>query len=240
MDGVTGRSYTFNQIKELVRSFGSALVKRGFRKGDVLSIYLPNIPEYIIVFYGVLSVGGIVTTVNPTNTEGELLYQLKDSGAKYLVTLPKLADNAMSAAGKAGVNNVFVFGSIEKCESAWDLLKDDGNNFPTHVRINIKEDVCVLPYSSGTTGIPKGVMLTHYNLVAFITLSEAVRKAGTKYETASDLEAGLGLLPFYHAYGLLVSLGVYMIHGMMVIALPKFEPEMFLKYIQEYKVGDGV
>ena len=234
VDAFSGRSYTFKQIKILVKKFGSALVKRGFQKGDVFAIFLPNMPEYSIVFHGVIFLGGIVTSLNPMYTEDEVLYQLKDSKAKFLITIPQLASQAKAVASRAGLKNVYVFGEAEGCESVLPFLADDGSQFPEHVSVRPKEDLFLLPYSSGTTGFPKGVVLTHYNVISAITmLSQEKFFDVTQKEDA----AVLGLLPFYHSFGMIVAMGLCLLHGAKVVCMPKFDAEVLLKTIQIHKVN---
>lgn len=148
MDAVSGRSYSFKQLKDLTHRLSSALVKRGFKKNEVLAIYLPNMIEYPIIFYGVAFIGGICTTVNPLYSAQELTRQLRMSGAKYLVTIPPLAEAAKDAAASEGVRSVFVIGdAIQGCESLSDLLADDATAFPEQMDINPKEDLVGLSLS---------------------------------------------------------------------------------------------
>ena len=142
VDAISGRSYSFNQLKDLTHRFSSALVKRGFKKNEVLAIFLPNVIEYPIIFYGVAFIGGVCTTVNPLFSAQELARQLRMSGAKYLVTIPTLAEAAKDTAASEGVRSVFVVGgAAQGCESLSDLLADDGTAFPEQMVINPKEDL---------------------------------------------------------------------------------------------------
>ena len=147
VDAISGLSYSFNQLKNLTQRLSSALVKRGFKKNDVLAIYLPNVIEYPIIFYGAAFIGGVVSTVNPLYSSQELARQLRMSGAKYLVTIPPLAESVKDAAALEGVRSVFVIGEAHGCESLSDLLSDDGTAFPEHVNINPKEDIVGLCFS---------------------------------------------------------------------------------------------
>jgi len=165
IDGPSGRTITYGQLVGAIRLVASSLAKRGFQKGDVMAIYSPNLPEYAIAFQAVAMLGGINTTVNPLYTAGELAHQLEDSGAKYLLTVPPFLANAKAAAAEAGgIREIFVFGEAEGATPFASLLQSDGSLPPVH--LDPMQDVIVLPYSSGTTGLPKGVMLTHYNLVS--------------------------------------------------------------------------
>lgn len=229
VDAVSGRSYSYSKLKNLTQRFASALVKRGFNKDDVLAIYLPNAIEYPIIFYGVAFLGGVLTTVNPLYSSKDLERQLRISGAKYVVTISQLAENAKDAAASAGVVSVIALGEAPGCESLSSLLSDDGTAFPEHVQINTKEDVIVLPFSSGTTGLSKGVMMTHYNLVAGLVLL-------FDNNVVPDNAIVLNLLPFYHIYALLVMMGGCLQVGSKLVLLSRFEPVSFLKAMQDYKV----
>ena len=171
IDAPSGRTLTYRGWADGVRATAAGLAQRGFRKGDVFAIYSPNHPEYAIAFHAVSLLGGVVTTINPAYTPTELGHQLKDAGARYLVTTPAFVDKASVAAHENHLREVFVFG-----ESFDSLLASRGD--PPDVPIDAMNDVVALPYSSGTTGLPKGVMLTHHNLVANILQSARVFGVG--------------------------------------------------------------
>ena len=214
-----------------VRKLGSALTKRGFKKGDVFALYLPNVPEYPILFFGVVALGGVVTTLNPAFTEKEIAYQLKDSGAKYIVTVPANAEKAREAASEVGINEVFVIGEAEGCKPLAALLDDDGSAFPGNVSINPKDDLCAMPYSSGTTGFPKGVMLTHHNIVSQLCMimHDTFRSHPLRGNT-------LGLLPFFHIFGMVVVMAQYLKRGGKIVCMQQFDGEHMLRLIQDFKV----
>lgn len=157
IDGPTGRTLTYKQVAGGARLIASSLAKRGFKKGDVFAIYSPNVPEYVLAFHGTAMVGGIVTTANPLYTPDELAFQLNDTRAKYLLTIPMFLEKAMAAARQSKVEEIFVLGEAAGAPPFASLLQGDGQ-LPD-VAINPKADLIVLPYSSGTTGLPKGVML---------------------------------------------------------------------------------
>lgn len=230
IDGPTGRTLTYNQLCGAIRLVASSLSKRGFGKGDVFAIYSPNLPEYTVAFHAVILLGGIVTTLNPLYTAEEVEHQLKDSGASYILTIPMFLANAQAAAQAAGLKEVFVFGEAEGATPFASLLKSDGQLPP--VEINPHEDLAVLPYSSGTTGFPKGVMLTHYNLVANITQCESP----DDFTIVTDQDTIMGVLPFFHIYGMVVIMNLSLARGATVVTVPRFDPPQFLELIQKYKV----
>src|SRR5262245_63458351 len=195
IDGPTGRTITYVELAAAIRRTAAGLAARGFQKNDVLAIYSPNLPEYAVAFHAVAMLGGINTTINPLFTPAELSQQLEDARARALVTVPPFLDKAAEAARDAGVRELYVFGEAEGAIPFSSLLSS-GGSLPD-VAIDRREQVVVLPYSSGTTGLPKGVMLTHYNLVANILQSACVMK------TEED-DVLLGVLPFFHIYGMVV------------------------------------
>jgi len=229
VDGPTGRTLTFGQVANGARLVASSLAKRDFKKGDVFAIYSPNLPEYAVAFHAILMLGGIVTTVNPLYTVDELVFQLKDTNAKYLVTVPPFADKAKEAAQQSRVEEVFVFGEAEGATSFASLLKSDGQ-LP-EVKINPREDLCAIPYSSGTGGLPKGVMLTHYNFVAATLQAENVIKW-----TFDESSRSIAVLPFYHIYGMVINMNRPIHTGRLVITIPRFDLEQFLQIIQDQAV----
>ncbi len=152
IDGPSGRTLTYRQLAEGIRRVATGLARHGFRKGDVFAIYSPNLPEYALIFNAVASLGGINTTANPLYTADELANQLKDSGARFLITVPPFLDKAKEAAAKTGIEELFVFGTAEGARPFAELLEAPPN--PPAVAIDPRHDVVVLPYSSGTTGLP--------------------------------------------------------------------------------------
>jgi acyl-CoA synthetase (AMP-forming)/AMP-acid ligase II len=227
IDGPTGRSLTYGQFEDALRRTAASLYRKGFRKGDVFGIFSTNCPEYGVAFHAVAMLGGISTLVNPLYTAEEAAFQLKNSGAKHLVTAPLFLPKAREAADLAGIEEVFVFGEAEGATAFDSLLESDGD--VPRVEINPREDLVALPYSSGTTGLPKGVMLTHYNLVANMRQMD-----GLEYFDAGDTL--LCVLPLFHIYGLVVVLNMGLHMGATVVMMPRFDLEEFLSLIQEYRV----
>lgn len=227
IEGLTGRVITYSQLADSVNQVAAGLYQRGFKKGDVFGILSPNVPEYAIIFHAVALVGGINTPVNPLYTEDEVAHQLKDAGARFLVTVPSCIDKARDAARKASIEELFVFGEAEGATPFTSLFASHSQ--VPEVTINPREDLVALPYSSGTTGLPKGVMLTHHNLVSNIRQME-----GLDYFNGNDTL--ICVLPLFHIYGLVVILNMGLYVGATIVTLPRFDLEQFLKCIDDYKV----
>ncbi len=239
IEGSTGRILTYGQLTNAIARVAASLHQRGFKKGDVFGILSPNVPEYAIALHAVASLGGIACTINPLYTETEIAHQLKDSGARFLVTVPPCLEKARAAALEAKIDELFVFENFGVAAGdtgeAFDdvtpfssLLESDGI-FPP-VEIDPREDLVALPYSSGTTGLPKGVMLTHHNLVANMCQME-----GLSY--FSDHDTLVAVLPMFHIYGLVVILNLGLRQGATIVTLPRFELEPFLQTLQKYEVS---
>ncbi|HEV2881051.1 MAG TPA: 4-coumarate--CoA ligase family protein [Pyrinomonadaceae bacterium] len=233
IDAATGRTITYRQLDAAVRRVAAGLVARGLRKGDVFAIYSPNVPEYVIAFHAVSLVGGTLTTLNPLYTVDEAAHQLRDARAKYLLTVPALLDKAREAAAHASVEEVFVFGECEGATPFAALYADegasDGQEEWPRVEIDPADDVVVLPYSSGTTGLPKGVMLTHRNLIANTLQVQAC-------ELIDEADTLVCVLPLFHIYGMVVIMNVGLYEGARIVIMPRFDLEMFLGVLQDYGV----
>ena len=159
IEGPSGRTLTYAQLDEATRSFAAGLQARGFAKGDVFAIFSPNTPEFAVAFLGVGMAGGVSTTANPLYTARELAFQLNDSGARFLLTVRPFLEVALAAARESKVEEVFVLGGGEGATPFAELLAADAAT-AEEPAIDPKQDVLALPYSSGTTAKPKGVMLT--------------------------------------------------------------------------------
>jgi acyl-CoA synthetase (AMP-forming)/AMP-acid ligase II len=226
IDGPSGRTLTFADVASAVRQVASSLAARGLRKGDVFALCCPNLPEYAVAFHGVVMAGGVVTTANPLYTADELAAQLQDAGAAYVLTVPAFLDKAKAAA-KAQVRELFVLGEGAGATPFAALLQGDSQ--PTEVSINPRQDLAVLPYSSGTLGRPKGVMLTHYNLIALLQQIDPLLPDRTG-------DRVLGVLPFFHIFGLQVLMNHTLRSGITCVTMPRFELELFLRVIQDHRI----
>lgn len=225
IDGPTGRTLTYGQLAGAIRSLAGGLVARGFAPGDVLALMAPNLPEYAVVFHGAAWAGGVVTTINPTYTAEEVRTQLRDSGATLLVTIGMFLDTAREAAEGTAVQEIFVIGEAEGARPVTELL---GSPLAEQVAVS-SDDVVVLPYSSGTTGISKGVMLSHRNLVA--NVAQVVHAA----QISGD-EKFIAVLPFFHIYGMTVLMNCGLRVGATIITMPRFDLEQFLSLHQEHGI----
>lgn len=231
IDGASGRTLTYAQLAGAIKACAAGLAAKGLTKGDVLAIYAPNVPEYAIAFHAVAMLGGITTTVNPLYTTDELAQQMRDCSAKYLLTVPPLLDKARPALASAPtVKELIVFGEAEGCTPFASLFASGST--PPNVTINPATDLVTLPYSSGTTGLPKGVMLSHRNLVAQLTT------AGARPDLAfpSDGDTLLAFLPFFHIYGIVMFLNFALWRGATVVTMVRFDLEQYLEMIQRFGV----
>lgn len=227
IDGPTGRTLTYAQLADQVASLAGGLAARGFGAGDVLGVMLPNLPEYAVLFHGVAMAGGTVTTINPTYTSHEVHHQLTDAGASLLVTIPMFLPVAAEGAEGTGVTDIFVLGeATDGAASATELF---GAPLAEPVAVDPLDDVVVLPYSSGTTGLSKGVMLTHHNLVA--NIAQVIAASGV-----DEADVIMAVLPFFHIYGMQVLMNVGLRAGATIVTMPRFDLEEFLRLHQEHGI----
>ncbi|MBJ3762650.1 AMP-binding protein [Maribius pontilimi] len=222
-DGPTGRTLTAAGLEQAIRRLAGGLKAHGLQKGDVVALMAPNIPEYAVVFHAVAFAGGIVTTINPTYTAYEVEKQLKASGAKMLITVPAFVDTAEEAASGTKVGRIAVIGGAG--DMGLDALM--GDPLDAQVPVDLERDVVVLPYSSGTTGLPKGVMLSHRNMVANVDQTLAVLPIARG-------EATVAFLPFFHIYGMNVLMNAFLAGGGALVTMPRFDLEMFLTLVARH------
>ena len=230
VDGISGQTITYGELTVLVDRLAGALAARGVGKGDVVGVFAPNTPSYAVVFHGIVRAGAVATTVNSLYTADEVADQLRDSGARLLFTVSPFLDRAAAAIEQEGVpvTQTVVVDGAPGYPSLADLLAEDAP--PPEVSIDPFTDLAVLPYSSGTTGRAKGVMLTHRNLVANLAQSQPL------FTVVPDTRV-LAVLPFFHIYGMTVVLNLGLYTGATVVTLPKFDLETFLRTIQDYRTN---
>ena len=236
-----GAQLTFAELKERADKLAASLHALGLRKGDRVGIMLPNCPQYPITFFALMRLGLIATNINPTYTPRELGVVANDAGIRALVTLDVLAP--LVEASKVAVEFLIVTSIQEYSLAGTDLVHAPGAavlfnrliaggdlSVLPRVAINATEDIALLQYTGGTTGLPKGAMLTHYNLFAN-TIQNAL---WNQYHTRRGEEKMLMVLPYFHIYGQVVGqlLGAW--NGAMTILIPKFDVNMLIQAFKEY------
>jgi acyl-CoA synthetase (AMP-forming)/AMP-acid ligase II len=227
VDGVSGREITYAQLDAMSRRVAAGFAELGIKHGDTIALYSPNTILYPVVFYGATRAGATVTTVNALYTADELHKQLVDSKAKLLVTISLFLPVATAAVEGTDVTEIFVCDAAEGYRSVMELVASTGPE--PEVTIDPAEDVAVLPYSSGTTGAAKGVMLTHRNIATNIAQAEVMIKLGLD-------ERIIAILPFFHIYGLTVLMNLPLRLGSTVVVLPKFDLEQFLTTLDQQRI----
>ncbi len=225
IEGPTGRVMTFGEMRTQTRMFAAGLATRGFGKGDRISIYSPNIPGYAPAFFGTLTAGGTAVMSNPLYTAEELGRQLKDTGARLVVTIPLLAPRALAALDALGGGEVIVFGDAERCTPYAAFLHD--GPAPV-VPCDPASDFAAFPTSSGTTGLPKSVMLSHRAIVANVEQCRHIDPVGPG-------DHAIATLPFFHIYGMVVIMCALLRRGACAVTMPQFDLEQYLKLSQQYR-----
>ena len=231
------REITYSQLEAFSNQFANALAKLGVKKGERVAIFLPNVPQFIIAYFGALRVGAVVTTISPLHREREVEYQLVDSGAETIVLLDSLCPIVEKVGEKTKLKNVIV--TRLNLESnppdisnvlCFEKLLNQNINEPVKVEIDPLEDLATLQYTGGTTGTPKGAMLTHSNLLLNALAFAAWIKGVMAQETF------LTALPLFHIYGMTTSMTVPIHLAAKMVLMPKFEPAKALEIVQRQRV----
>ncbi|MER2114980.1 MAG: long-chain-fatty-acid--CoA ligase [Solibacillus isronensis] len=252
-----GRELTYKELYESALKFANYLRSLGVEKGDRVAIMLPNCPQAVIAYYGTMYAGGVVVQTNPLYTERELQYQMADSGAKVILVMDILYPRAMKILHETNIENVIVSGIkdylpfpknlvypfIQKKQYGFSVkVEHSGTNhlFTEIMKMgktdkieqdfNFENDLALLQYTGGTTGYPKGVMLTHKNLIANTLMCDA-----WMYKCKKGEETILGILPFFHVYGMTTVLILSVMQQGKMVLLPKFDAEQALKTIDKQK-----
>ncbi|MDO8149098.1 MULTISPECIES: AMP-binding protein [unclassified Isoptericola] len=228
VDGPTGEATTFGALRAQVDAVAGAVAARGLGVGDVVALHSPNVPAFISVFHGLLRAGVTVTTLNALASGPEVGKQLTASGSKALITVSPLLAQATEGAEAAGLSrdDVVVMDGAEGYSNLRDLLAA-GAPAP-EVSFDPATHLAVLPYSSGTTGLPKGVMLTHRNLVANVLQSEP-------YIPLVRDDVVPAVLPFFHIYGMTVLMNCALHQRSTVVTMPRFDLPEYLRVITEHR-----
>ncbi len=237
-----GAHLTFRQIKEQADKFATALSRLGIKQGDRVGIMLPNCPQYVVAAFAILRLGATVVNVNPIYTPREVLVVAKDSGMRLLLTLDTLAPAAISVRDQTAIELIIITSLAEYSAAATPVSAVDGTlkftdllasvtelDLP-RVEINTDEDVAVLQYTGGTTGVPKGAMLTHYNIFANIVQTEMWSNRLSK----RGEDTYLIVIPLFHIYGFTVGMIEGVWRGVQQVLIPKYDVEVVLTAIRDY------
>ncbi len=225
-----GESLTFEELERLSSKFAIALNAMGVRKGDRVMVYLKNGPEFIIAYYGILKAGGIVVPANPMFKAMELAYQANDAGAETIVFLESLHSNIQDTVDHTCLKRLVSVGDRTIAGSVpFNEILSESRGQPPNVRIEPKEDVAVIQYTGGTTGIPKGAMITHFNLV-----SNAIMNA--KWFRWEGHDKVMGVTPFFHTWGPTVCMNSVFYSGASVHVMSRFDPEECLEVVEKEKI----
>jgi long-chain acyl-CoA synthetase len=238
-----GAQLTYAEIKDRSDRLATAMARWGIAKGDRVGVMLPNCPQYIIAVFAVLRLGAIVVNVNPLYTPREILVVAEDSGMRLLFVLEALAPAALSIRSQSSIERVVITSAaeysiaaaacpaIEGTERLSDVLASAKEpDFPV-VPIDPENDVAVLQYTGGTTGTPKGAMLTHYNIFANVVQSTslhvpALRRGDERY---------LLVIPFFHIYGFTVGIMAGTWLGAQQILIPKYDVDALLAAVKQFR-----
>lgn len=239
-----GKEYTRKQIMEMSDRFATALHNLGVRKGDVVAIYLPNSIHFMVAYYGILNIGATVTAISPLFVPREVAYQLNDSGAETIVTIDLFYNNVKQIKDETKLKNVIVCNllgerlqvereDLDKILNFDELIQKNPPN-PPKVKINPTEDVAVLLYTGGTTGLPKGAMLTHYNMLANALQIKPITEMLNK-KLGIERTVAISVLPWYHSYGQTVEIVAGALLNILGICFSQFDPVPILEAIQKFR-----
>ncbi|MCJ1384106.1 hypothetical protein MMC17_007222 [Xylographa soralifera] len=244
-DADTLRSYTYAQVKAAAIEFGKGLKSVWeWKKGDVLALFTPNCIDTPVVTWGGHWAGAILSPANPGYTAEELAFQLKDSGAKALITQKPCLSVALQAAKQVGIpeDRIILIGDERdetyKFKHFTSIRNSAGTNRYRRTKLDPQKDLAFLVYSSGTTGHPKGVMLSHSNIVSNVLMAYAGEGGHLSWKGGPDGDGDivLAFLPFYHIYGLTCLIHQSMYSGWKLVVMPKFDLEKFCSTIQSQKI----
>ncbi len=238
-----GAHLTYSQIKEQADKFATALARLGIKQGDRVGVMLPNCPQYVIAAFAILRLGATVVNTNPLYTPREVLVVAKDSAMRVLLTLDALAPAALSVLDQTKIENIIITSLAEYSAAATpapvvfgtlrlaDLLAAVAEPDLPRVEINTDEDVAVLQYTGGTTGVPKGAMLTHYNIFANVIQTDMWAHPSTR----RGEDCYLLVIPLFHIYGFTVGMLEGTWRGVQQVLIPKYDVEEVLTAIRDYR-----
>jgi long-chain acyl-CoA synthetase len=238
-----GAQLTFLGLKRRSDALAASLARLGVGKGDRVGVMLPNCPQYIIAAFGILRLGAIVVNINPSYTAREFLTVAVDSGSHVIITLDALAPLVRSVQSQTSIDQIIVTSIAEYSLAAADAPRVDGTHTlasliaqtrPSDIpRIDIaSDDVAVLQYTGGTTGTPKGAMLTHGNIWANVVQTETWTNPAY---TQNGSERYLVVIPYFHIYAFSVCMMVGLRIGALQIIHPKYDPDAVLASIRDFR-----
>jgi acyl-CoA synthetase (AMP-forming)/AMP-acid ligase II len=221
VDGSSGRPLTFAELLAQSASVANSLIARGLRKQDRVAFLVPNLPEAVVAFHGVVAAGGVAMMLNPLSTSDELAKYFSLGTPRFVITLPTMVETIRRIEPNLPL---IVIGETlaDNCESLSALL--GGSSTPPTISIDAEEDLAVMPFSSGTTGFPKGVMLTHRNLIAQVVSL----KAATDSPVVVPESSLIAVLPFFHIYGIVAFLVYAPIVRATVVTVARFDLAQYL------------
>jgi acyl-CoA synthetase (AMP-forming)/AMP-acid ligase II len=226
IDGPSGAEMTGAVLRDRIERLAGGLTSHGYGAGQVVAIMAPNMPDFTTAFHAVAYAGGTITTINPTYTAPEVMHQLMDAGATLLITVPAFLPIAQAAILGTKVQKIVVLGQADGFASLDDTM---GARITSQVPVDLDRHILVLPYSSGTTGLPKGVMLSHRNLV--VNVDQIIPLLDVR-----GSETSIAFLPFFHIYGMNVLMNAFLSAGGTLVTMPRFDLEAVLTHIQNHKV----
>ncbi|MFX1479373.1 MAG: AMP-binding protein [Promethearchaeota archaeon] len=226
---------TFKQFQEQVNIFATGLKNLGVKKGDRVALFGPNSIQWEISFYGLEKCGAILVPMNPLFKEGEVEYEANDSGVETIIVSQPEYPYVAAVKDRTKIKNIIVIESEENPEIpkgtiGWSEIMTKTMSDPPECEFNVKEDIAALVYTSGTTGLPKGTMLTHYNIVSNIV------QISQTFEL-SELDIAIIVLPLYHIYGLNVGMNQAILLGAAQVVTPRFKVKEFCELIEKYQVS---
>ncbi|HET9253955.1 MAG TPA: AMP-binding protein [Pseudonocardiaceae bacterium] len=226
IDSVTGASLTYQELTAAVSRAAAGLAAHGVARGDVVMLCGPNGADFVIAYHAALSAGAVVTPISAMASRTELIRQLRHSRAQWMITTAELFKHKVGTAATAGVREVFVFGAAAGA-TPFDGLLDQRHPAPG-IQVSA-DDTALLIYSSGTTGQPKGVMLSHRALVASLSQTRLV-------QLVRSTDVMIAVLPMSHIYGMQVTMNLALHEGATLVTMPRFDLEAFLRAVQDHRV----
>ncbi|MFX1392470.1 MAG: AMP-binding protein [Promethearchaeota archaeon] len=239
-----GKEFTYKEMNILIRRFAAALMDLGVKKGDVVALWLPNSPHFGISYFGALYLGATITAISPLFVARELTYQIEDSGAKYLIMIDRFIKQYQKAAKNLTLEKVIIVNVLGEVPEVPEddkiihyntLMEQHPEPLSDYkVDINPKEDIAVIQYTGGTTGLPKGASLSHYNIVAIVLALLQITNYMKETYLKEDIVI-ISILPWYHIYGQVCEVVLGAMSGGKGYILATFDIPKIVEIIKEHK-----